>query len=144
MTARASTAIEGSYRTLSYERATAGDAMRKGVISCARETPLREVAQTMAREHIHCVVVSDDEGWAAVTDIDLLRAAESDLETTTAGEIAAGDLPTVSAGERLDRAGQLMVEHEVSHVLVVDPSSKRPVGVLSTLDVAGVLGWGRA
>jgi CBS domain-containing protein len=142
--AHASPGPEGSYRTQSYEHATVGDAMRQEVISCPPETPLRSVAQTMAQEHIHCVIVGDDERWGAVTDIDLLRLADADLATTTAGEVAARDLPSVSADERLDRAGQLMVEHEVSHLLVVDPRSARPIGVLSTLDVAGILGWGRA
>jgi CBS domain-containing protein len=37
-----------------------------------------------------------------------------------------------------------MVEHEVRHALVVDPRSGRPVGVLSTLDLAGVLAAGRS
>lgn len=126
----------------SYEQATVGEAMRSGVISCEPETRLAEVARMMAQERIHCVVVGGDGGWGVVADIDLLRAAEGDLEAITAGEVAGSDLPTVSEAERLDRAGQLMVEHEVSHVLVVDPDSERPVGVLSTLDVARVLGSG--
>jgi CBS domain-containing protein len=32
-----------------------------------------------------------------------------------------------------------MVEHEVTHVVVVEPRSARPVGVLSTLDIARAL-----
>jgi CBS domain-containing protein len=36
-----------------------------------------------------------------------------------------------------------MVEHGVSHLLVVD-DARRAVGVVSALDVAGVLAWGRA
>jgi hypothetical protein len=32
-----------------------------------------------------------------------------------------------------------MVEHEVRYALVVDPRSGRPVGVLSTLDLAAIL-----
>jgi CBS domain-containing protein len=134
---------EGDFSSISYQQGTVAEAMRAGVISCQPETPLRKVAQMMAEERIHCIIVSDDGGWGAVTDVDLLRAVDGDLEATTAGEIAASDLPTVSARESLERAGQLMVEHEVSHVLVVDPDSQRPAGVLSTLDVAGVLGWGR-
>jgi CBS domain-containing protein len=122
-----------------YEEATAGEAMRPGVISCPPETTLRQVARMMARERIHCVVVSEDGSWRVVSDLDLLRAAEMDLDVTTAGEIAASDLPTAAPDERLDRAGQLMAEREVAHLLVVERASGRPAGVLSTLDVAGVL-----
>jgi CBS domain-containing protein len=62
----------------------------------------------------------------------------------SAGEVATGDLPTIGVDEPLDSARELMVEHEVRHALVVDPRSGRPVGVLSTLDLAGVLAAGRS
>jgi hypothetical protein len=37
-----------------------------------------------------------------------------------------------------------MVTEDTSHLIVSDPRTKRPVGVLSTLDVAGILAWGEA
>lgn len=136
--------IEGSHRTPSYEHATAGDAMRAGVISCPAETPLRQVAKVMASEHIHCVVVMRDGDLGVVSDRDLIRATEGDFDAMTAGDIAVTDMPTVTTDEPLHRAAQLMVEHEVSHVLVVESGSGHAAGVLSTLDVAGILAWGRA
>jgi CBS domain-containing protein len=36
-----------------------------------------------------------------------------------------------------------MADHDATHAVVVDNRTGRPVGVLSTLDVAGILGWGR-
>jgi CBS domain-containing protein len=42
------------------------------------------------------------------------------------------------------QAGRLMADNRASHVLVIDPASQHPVGVLSTLDVAGVVAWGEA
>ena len=45
----------------------------------------------------------------------------------------------VSPGESLQRAAQLMTEHGTAHLVVVEPASGRPVGVLSTLDVAAAL-----
>jgi hypothetical protein len=35
-----------------------------------------------------------------------------------------------------------MAEHDVAHLIVVAPQTDKPVGVLSTLDIAGVLAWG--
>lgn len=142
----ASSEIEGSYRTPSFEKAQVGDAMHPGVVSCARDTSLRTVARIMAERHIHSVVVSDLGGegskWGVVADVDLLGAAEGDLDALTAGETAETELPTVGSGETLSRAAQLMSEHRVSHLIVVD--SGRAVGVVSTLDVAGIIAWGRA
>jgi hypothetical protein len=37
-----------------------------------------------------------------------------------------------------------MLAERASHLVVVEPESERPVGILSTLDVAGILGWGEA
>jgi CBS domain-containing protein len=45
----------------------------------------------------------------------------------------------VSPGETLERAAQLMTEHNTAHLIVVDPKQQRPLGVLSTLDIAGTL-----
>jgi CBS domain-containing protein len=42
----------------------------------------------------------------------------------------------VSADESLDRAAQLLSEHGVSHLIVVDAASGYPAGVLSTLHIA--------
>jgi CBS domain-containing protein len=131
-------------RTPSYEHATVGGAMRAGVLSCPPETPLRQVAEMMAEHQIHCVVVVEEGEWGVVSDLDLLRAADEERESLTAGDVAASDLPTVTTEERLDRAAQVMVEHEVAHLLVLEPRSNRAAGVLSTLDVAGVLAWGES
>jgi CBS domain-containing protein len=32
-----------------------------------------------------------------------------------------------------------MVNHRVSHVVVIDPASQQPIGILSTLDVVRAL-----
>jgi CBS domain-containing protein len=36
----------------------------------------------------------------------------------------------------LEYASRLMVDNSVSHLAVLDPVTKRPVGVLSTFDIA--------
>ena len=37
-----------------------------------------------------------------------------------------------------------MLANGVSHLVVTDAEAGRPIGILSTLDVAGVLAWGEA
>lgn len=141
----------GSYRTPAFEHATVSDAMRPGVISCPPDTSLRSVAQMMAQQHIHSVVVTDLEGsgvegagWGIVSDVDLLRASEGQLDEASAGSIAATEALTVSPDETLERAAQMMAEHEVTHLLVVASRSGGPLGILSSLDVAGIIAWGQA
>jgi CBS domain-containing protein len=48
----------------------------------------------------------------------------------------------VHRGETLERAAQLMTEHGSAHLVVDDPETGRPVGVLSTLDIAAALTGG--
>ena len=79
---RAESRIEGSYVTPSIEHAAVRDAMRPEVLTCPPDAALREVARTMASEHVHSVVVSGgldgERKWGIVTDMDLMRAARED------------------------------------------------------------------
>jgi CBS domain-containing protein len=49
----------------------------------------------------------------------------------------------VHPDDRLTDVAERMLDQHTSHAIVVDPRTDRPVGVLSTLDIAGILGWGR-
>jgi CBS domain-containing protein len=126
---------------------TVADVMTPGMIHCSPETPLRVVASLMADNHVHAVYVfdygfEDDETtelWGLVSDLDLVAALPV-IDERTAGNSAVTPLLTVSLGERLDRAAQLMSESGNAHLGVVDPRTGRPAGVLSTLDVARAVG----
>jgi CBS domain-containing protein len=145
---RAEPKVEGSYVTPAIQHATVSDAMRPEVLTCPGDASLRDVARTMASEHVHSVVVSGggDKGreWGIVSDTDLMRAAREDLDERTASSAAAYEFVSVSPEESLERALQIMTEHDVTHLVVVDPKADKAVGMLSTLDVAGLMAWGRA
>jgi CBS domain-containing protein len=121
---------------------TVRDAMHRGVLHCSRSTSLRAVARIMAAHRVHCVVVTDDEEdgrdavWGVVSDLDLAAALVArPLESQTAEGSAATPAVLVREGDPLVRGAQLMTEHGVAHLVVVGRTG-RPVGVLSTLDVA--------
>lgn len=82
--------------------------------------------------------------WSVVSDLDLVKAGIRDGAEQTARSLATRLLISVEPAMGLQAAAELMLEHRVTHVVVVEPGSQRPVGVLSTLDVAGVLAWGEA
>jgi CBS domain-containing protein len=114
------------------------------MISCPPETPLPTVARMMASYRVHAIVVHAHEdqaldagSWAVVNDADLVRAAlDGELESSTAGRIAATPVLVIGTTDTLDQAMQLMVEHEASHLVVIERHARRPIGVVSTLDVA--------
>jgi CBS domain-containing protein len=127
-----------------FESARVGDAMSNGVISCAPETPLRVVARMMATFGVHAIFVferteREDEAtrlWAVVSDLDLVAATPLDLDTLTAGSTAVTPLVSISADEPIAEAGGLMATYGVAHLAVTEPGSRRPIGVISTLDIA--------
>jgi hypothetical protein len=62
----------------------------------------------------------------------------------TAADVVNPDILQVHADERLSEVAGRMARHGATHALVVDPASHRPIGILSTLDIARVPAWGRA
>jgi CBS domain-containing protein len=131
----------------SLDELTVADAMHLGVVTCSLETPLRDVAWMMGTYRIHAVVVYGEIGdngpelWGVVSDLDLVAAvAAGDFEDRTAAGTAATLVLRVTPDDSLTRAAQIMAEHELAHLVVTDRESGRPVGVLSTLDVARTLG----
>jgi CBS domain-containing protein len=140
--------IDGSTPVIeSLEPLPVVEAMHPGLITCSLDTPLRTVARVMATYRVHAVVVTAHGEtslpgggvWGVVSDTDVLHAAEADGLDEPASTFARTPVLSVTTNDTVARAARRMLEHGVSHVVVVEPRSARPVGVLSTLDVARAL-----
>ncbi len=123
----------------SLESVTVAEAMHRGVVACPPDVSLLTVARLMAAHRIHAVVVSGerDGTWSLVSDLDLVAAAaeRSPAEIPASRVASAPDL-TVSPGDSLARAAQLMRDYDTHHLIVTRHGLGRPVGMISTLDVA--------
>ena len=87
----------------------------------------------------------DDEAprlWAVVSDLDLVAAAQLDLDRQTAGATAVTPLVSVSSERPMAEAASLMAQHGIAHLAVTDPDTRRPIGVISTLDIAQAVAAG--
>lgn len=142
--------FQGSYLTPAFERAVVRDVMRPGVMGCPPDAPATLVARMMATHHIHAVLVEGIEhvpgrgehlAWGIVSDLELVRAARAGLLGLTAGELAHTAPLVVEPDLALSEAARLMDEHATTHLVVCD--GLRPAGVISALDIAGALAWGR-
>jgi CBS domain-containing protein len=140
--------LESSRTGRSLAQVAVAEAMHPGVLTCPLETPLATVARMMASYRIHAIVVFGEETddvagsqlWGVVSDLDLVSAASAgDLEERTAGGTAVTPVVMVAPDDTLERAAQLMSEHEITHLVVAEAGTARPVGVISTLDLARVL-----
>jgi CBS domain-containing protein len=139
-----------SYLMPSLEHATVADAMHPGVVSCPAEAGLTDVARLMTTHRVHCVAVMaisyDEQGdryvWGLISDLDVLGAGIHHGPDASARALALEPVISVRPTLPLREAGEAMLTHGVSHLIVIDPNTQRPTGVLSSLDIAAVIGWG--
>src|SRR3954447_8105743 len=128
-----------------FEHAQVGDVMRAGLITCQPDTRLRGVAQAMAANHVHALVVIDPGSedppgsWRVVYDVDVLKLAASG-ENARAID-AAKEPVTIAVDATAAEAAELMHKHGTRNLVVLDEEN-RPAGVVSSLDPAATLAWG--
>lgn len=119
------------------------EAMHTGILTTDSDTPLRVVARLMASQQVHAVAVVDPEHarrpWGVVTALDVVKAAAQDADLTAA-ESVSEELLTIPDSESLSWAAQLMADHGICHIVVVDAATGHPCGILSSLDIAAAYG----
>jgi CBS domain-containing protein len=124
---------------------TVADVMRQRLASCSTDASLEHVRELMAEHGDRCVVVTADAGdggapWGVVSDLDLVAAAlVRPLAEQTAGVSATTPAVTVAPRDTVLRAGRLMLAQGVPFLVVVEPSTGLPVGIVATLDLATFL-----
>lgn len=134
-----------SHSVPAFEHAHVGDVMRVGLLTCQPETRLRGVAQAMAANRVHALVVFNPEageqpnGWRVIYDVDVLKLAAAGDD---ARAIDAACAPvTIAMDATAKDAAELMHQHGTRHLIVLD-EEQNPVGVVSSLDLAATLAWG--
>jgi CBS domain-containing protein len=132
-----------SHPRASLDSIRVAETMHRGVVTCRPEATLCTVARLLAAHRIHAVVVAPEkegEDWRIVSDLDLAAALSTgSIRVATAGEIASAPSLFVTPDETLTRTAQLMRDYETHHVVVLGRGSNRPVGIVSTLDIADVV-----
>lgn len=125
--------------------------MHHGIVTLPPQSTLQDAAAEMAHQLVHCVVIEGlargadrDERlvWGILSDVDLMRAAAAGQLDVAAGELAATEIVTVDPRETVERVARIMTDHDVTHVIVVSHETGEPVGVVSSLDIAGAIARG--
>jgi CBS domain-containing protein len=117
------------------------DVMHRGVIACAPMAPIADVALALVAGRTHAVVIFDDGVPRFLTDLNVLGAALRDEPSAVADPMAATGASTVATGDTLDTVAQQLVERRADHAIALDDDGF-PVGVVSLLDIVGVLAAG--
>ena len=114
--------------------------MSQPVVSCQVDDHANLAAQRMWENDCGVIPVLDEEGRAIamVTDRDICMAAYTQgklLDQILVSSVMSKGLYACSPDDTLDHAEELMRDHQVRRLSVVDPQGK-PVGILSLNDVA--------
>ena len=130
-----------------FKDAKVYDAMNVGTVTCRRDTSLADVARMMVGYGMHAVVVSDlvvgERAWGIVTSLDIARVGQG-IGSRTAGDVASTELVTVESNEPLEQAAKVMAEHRLNHLVVLQPGTHQPVGMITPREIAAALVYGRS
>lgn len=111
--------------------------MTPDVVAVPPGTSVIDAAQTMIREQKGPLpIVEGDRPVAIVTDRDLVAhviAEGRDPSSTTVDDVSSKDLVTIGPDQDVDEARQLMAQHQLDRVLVVE--NDRLVGIVSEADI---------
>jgi CBS domain-containing protein len=68
----------------------------------------------------------------------------SSVERGTIADAMHAGVLSCEADATLADVARMMVTHHVTHLVVIDPKSQRPLGILSSLDLAALVASGKA
>ena len=118
------------------------DLMHPGVFTCQPDASLGQVAVLLTQHKVHALVVPDPEGrpLGIISDYDLLAGewlsvddeSLSTMRKLTAHDLMSCPVDTVDANMPLKEAARMLIEEDVSRLLVTE--NGKPVGVISTTD----------
>jgi CBS domain-containing protein len=112
--------------------------MTRDVRACEPSATVADAAKVMAQEDVGPVPIVDDGRLVGiVTDRDIVVrvvAEGRDPNATTVKEIASTELVTVSPGDDLDEALNLLAARQVRRLPVVE--GERLVGIVAQADIA--------
>jgi CBS domain-containing protein len=119
---------------------TVSDIMRKKLETIEDTASVQKTAEKMKERNVSSLVVVDKNGkpLGLVSERDLVRkVCVNQLPTTEVinKEIMSSPLITVSSDSSTSVAADMMLQHNVRHLLVVEKNNlDRPIGIVTPLD----------
>ncbi|MDS0281191.1 HPP family protein [Haloarcula onubensis] len=122
-----------------------GSLMTSPVTTVPADTPAKDAAELMLEAGISSVVVVDDNdrlvGILTSTDFVAIAAAEDSAAAFSVADHMTTDVVTTTAGASIEAVANLLIEHGIHHVPVVDDAAG-VVGMVTTTDLTAYLAGG--
>lgn len=139
---------KGKYAEYKKSSGMVKDVMAHRVIAVTSVTFLPEAATIMKQEDVGALPVVQEDGklMGIVTDRDITVRAVADgrniSQTQVAEVFTADDLVTVTPDMSLEDAEELMAEHQVRRLPVVEQGTNKLMGILAQADILHRAGKG--
>ncbi len=124
---------------------TVEEIMRKKIETMEESASVQEVAIRMKDKNVGSLIVVDKEGkpLGLVTERDLVRKiCVNDVLTSRVliTEVMSTPIITINSKESSSQAADLMLRHNIRHLLVVDNESgvNQPIGMITPIDFTRV------
>jgi len=119
-----------------------GSLMTSPVMTVPADTPAKAAAALMLEEGISSVVVVDDDnqlvGVLTSTDFVAIAAAEASAAAFSVADHMTTDVVTTTVQASIENVADLLIEHGIHHLPVVD-DTEGVVGMVTTTDLTAYL-----
>ena len=120
---------------------TIGDMMSKTLKAIQETASVQEAAKKMKEKDVSSLVVVDNQNkpQGIVTERDIVRKAcinDTSTSAVTLRDIMSSPVITIDSSESASKAVDMMLQHSVRHLLVVDKQNDgKPLGIITPLDI---------
>jgi CBS domain-containing protein len=119
---------------------TISDIMSKTLETIEEMASIQEAAKKMKEKDVSSLVVVDNQNkpQGMVTERDIVRKAYvNDIRTNavTLREVMSSPIITIDSNESASKAVDMMLQHNVRHLLVVSKNDSKPIGIITPLDI---------
>ena len=121
-----------------------GDMMSKTLEAIEEMASVQEAAKKMKEKDVSSLVVVNNQNkpQGIVTERDIVRkACVNDIRTSVLSlrEVMSSPIITIDSNESASKAVDMMLQHNVRHLLVVDKKDdhkdSKPIGIITPLDI---------
>jgi CBS domain-containing protein len=120
---------------------TINDMMSKILQTIQEAASVQEAAKKMKEKDVSSLVVVDNQNkpQGIITERDIVRKACINNTSTSAvilRDIMSSPVITIDSTESASKAVDMMLQHNVRHLLVVNkPKDSKPIGIITPLDI---------
>ncbi len=120
---------------------TINDMMSKTLETIQEAASVQEAAKKMKEKDVSSLVVVDNQNKprGIVTERDIVRKAcinDTSTSAVTLRDIMSSPVITIDSSESASKAVDMMLQHSVRHLLVVDKQNDgKPLGIITPLDI---------